>query len=662
MKIKNISKKVLAVVLSMTFLVGIIPSSSLDIHAENNIKTESKKEETEEQKKERKKLEDAAARAKAPESISVIADKDMDTDVVMPASGELKINVETKISGKGYLMVDVSRQACKYRNKHTDPLELRYEAANGTVYTTKLLEDFGHYNVSYDSKKDMYRFYIPCNNVGNPTISIVDPNKDSAVTKFKLRVYASLMGKDTIVPAPTLGQMGNNNIEVTSPGEDEKVYEGFIFGNVDGKEMDTFFLRPDTNSDEITLNIGSEDPDGFEYDAKDKNDEILVEYFDDYDTYKKVDEHGPYDKEGELKYEDREYQREEITVGSSSSVTLPWYPKHGIIKVTLKHPNFFLVRLSVEESNSGKYPSKPTTPTIGTGTIYDNTVDMKASATRYSGDNRYDTAIKLSKKAYSSNDIAVVASGENFADALAGGALAAAHKAPLLLVNEDEAETVEKELQRLGVEKVYILGGLNSISNKTEFKLSRDKNDKMREVIRLSGADRYETSYQIYKETTKAKGISENPIIANGKSFADALSAGPLAARNGRGIILTDGHNLAGSVDKTNSANIIIGGYSSVDSSFKGSRYYGADRYETSANIAKIFYKPENVMIASGEKYPDGLSAITLYEKYEAPLLLVKKNNIPKEIQKFIANAESKHAYIIGGESSVSKDVEKAFK
>lgn len=57
-------------------------------------------------------------------------------------------------------------------------------------------------------------------------------------------------------------------------------------------------------------------------------------------------------------------------------------------------------------------------------------------------------------------------------------------------------------------------------------------------------------------------------------------------------------------------------------------RIYGIDRYETSLNIAKKIYeiKPFNeVFIASGENYPDALSAAPIAAIKEIPIILTRK-------------------------------------
>lgn len=675
MKIKNLNKKIAAILLSSTFILASIPMYSSFAEGEVNPKAAIPDTSTTGDDQgigeENLNTDDKSEDDNIANEISVKANAGYDTKVKMPKSKNLKVNVSTPFSGEGYLMIDLSEKAFN-NNKDKEPLTV---TLNGSK--TYLLKNYGRYSVGYSSDKTMYRYYIPCENLESDIqLSIKDSNKDAVYTDavytdgFNMRIYAGLMGENTMSPTTKLDSnqekldtiLGENKIYATSTYEDEKKYEGFILGNIKNEEVDSFIFRPNARSARITLKIGAMSDRSFYYDNSRKNDKFIIKYYNTEDTFKKVKRNGDKDKDGKSKFKDDEYVKKEISVRNSNSVSLPWFPDHGIIEITLKQPNNFLQRISVvEERDSINLPDgntdKPDTDKPDT----DKPIDSKV--TRYSDGNRYSTAIKLSKKAYDKSDIAVVASGENFADALSGGALAAIHEAPLLLVSEGStADDVKAELDRLKVDKLYILGGTKSISNKIEFKLSKNKDDKNREVIRLSGSDRYKTSMEVYKEVTRASGSNESPVLVNGKQFADALSAGPIAAKDKRAIVLTDGHNVDSRIDKKSDKNIIVGGHTSMDNSFAGYRYSGRDRYETSAKIAKHFNSPKNALLASGEKYPDGLAAITLYNKYEGPLLLTRKDSLPKDIKSYISSSDIENIYIIGGTSSVSEKVESTFK
>lgn len=91
-------------------------------------------------------------------------------------------------------------------------------------------------------------------------------------------------------------------------------------------------------------------------------------------------------------------------------------------------------------------------------------------------------------------------------------------------------------------------------------------------------------------------------------------------------------------------------------------RFGGATRYETSRIIAENNFKNydmKNVVIASGNNFPDGLSGVTLARRLNAPLLLVDNN--PEDsgsqvvLQYILENLKKDgNIYILGGQGAVS--------
>ena len=87
------------------------------------------------------------------------------------------------------------------------------------------------------------------------------------------------------------------------------------------------------------------------------------------------------------------------------------------------------------------------------------------SVTRLAGADRYATSVQVSRSAYSSSDAVFIATGTKFPDGLAGGPVAALLPGPLLLVSPTQLPTVVKsELQRLGPDRVFVLGGIGVVS------------------------------------------------------------------------------------------------------------------------------------------------------------------------------------------------------
>ena len=89
-----------------------------------------------------------------------------------------------------------------------------------------------------------------------------------------------------------------------------------------------------------------------------------------------------------------------------------------------------------------------------------------ASHTRISGNNRYETSAKIGDRLVSST--VILASGENFPDALAASTLAQKIEVPILLVSKDKIDqSVIDYFKNHNIKKVLVVGGQLSISDKT---------------------------------------------------------------------------------------------------------------------------------------------------------------------------------------------------
>ena len=285
-----------------------------------------------------------------------------------------------------------------------------------------------------------------------------------------------------------------------------------------------------------------------------------------------------------------------------------------------------------------------------------NSADSKVE--RISGTDRYETCVNISKKAYKSSEVAILASGQKIQDALASGGVAAKLKAPLLLTQKDRLPSVVlDELKRLNVKKIILVGGQESISSSLENQL-----DNIYKVERVSGRDRYETSIKLAEVINK--DTKQENIIVNGNTV-DALTAGAVAAKLNRSIILTNGVNLPEGanrvVNPASPNNIIIGGISSINiEGLKGERIAGSDRYETSKKIAEKYYagKTNKALLANGVNSIDALSAINLAVSENAPVLLTAYDSLDNDVSKFLENNTNK-VYVLGGYQSISDDVYK---
>lgn len=275
------------------------------------------------------------------------------------------------------------------------------------------------------------------------------------------------------------------------------------------------------------------------------------------------------------------------------------------------------------------------------------------SVNRISGKDRYETCANISKNKFKSSETVIIASGEVYPDALSSGVLSIKHNAPLLLVKENEIpKSIKDEINRLGAKKVILVGGENSISKKVYNELSSG-----RQVERIAGEDRYETSLDVAKKV----GLKDS-ILVNGQNFPDALVANSLAAKLNKNIVLTNGKTLSEKQLKfinQSSKNIILGGTNSMSlEGVKAERVAGEDRYKTAVEVANKYFKDsKNAIFASGTVFADALSAVSLFEKLKQPILLVDDNNSAKSVKKYLDGKSRTSVTVVGGENSIPQSI-----
>ncbi|WP_341420327.1 DUF5050 domain-containing protein [Clostridium magnum] len=96
--------------------------------------------------------------------------------------------------------------------------------------------------------------------------------------------------------------------------------------------------------------------------------------------------------------------------------------------------------------------------------------DLGVAWTRLAGSNRYETSVKVAETLGTDNGI-VVASGENFPDALSGSVLAANLNSPIILTDSTLPNDTSDYLKEQNSERISLLGGTGAISKDVESSL-----------------------------------------------------------------------------------------------------------------------------------------------------------------------------------------------
>lgn len=158
-----------------------------------------------------------------------------------------------------------------------------------------------------------------------------------------------------------------------------------------------------------------------------------------------------------------------------------------------------------------------------------------AEVRRVEGSTRFDTAAALAVTFEVGVDLAYVASGRAFPDALAGGAAGAALGAPLLLVEPDGLPaSTRAALDHLDPARIVVLGGPQAVDDSVVDALREETEG---EVERIGGADRVETAIEVARD---AFGEADAVWLARADAFPDALAGAPAAGLASAPVLLSD--------------------------------------------------------------------------------------------------------------------------
>lgn len=347
-----------------------------------------------------------------------------------------------------------------------------------------------------------------------------------------------------------------------------------------------------------------------------------------------------------------------------------------------------LSRLSFTAPVTGMYTVFVGASSVGTFTVQPARIGLpysdppvSADIGRISGYNRLVTAVEVSKASFPGTASAVVvATGYNYADALAGSGLAGSYDCPVLLTNKSDLPSyVLNEVNRLQPEKVFVLGSSAAVSDAVFSALQGPG----REVTRLAGGTRFETAVAIANqiklhETSEGHVFTNKAFIVNGMNYPDALSASPLAFTEKMPVLLVQPTNLP-AVTKDAVTNLgitqsyVIGGPSAVSDTVKDglpgskTRVWGVDakgnsnRLLTSDAVAEFgvvqgWATWNTVGLTTGWNYPDALGGGVYCGKQGGVLVLTNPlfMDDPTMLTFFNHRAAISKARLFGSKDAVS--------
>lgn len=256
------------------------------------------------------------------------------------------------------------------------------------------------------------------------------------------------------------------------------------------------------------------------------------------------------------------------------------------------------------------------------------------------GNERYDTAVEVSKEGWENGSESVVlTNGNSVVDGVTATPLATSKDAPILLTEKGKIpEATKAELKRLNPKNVVVIGGTTVVDENALKELNTILPSA--QVKRIGGIDRYETSLLIAKEI--ASPINK-VYVTGGYGEADSLSIASKAGEEKQPIILSEKESINNDTynwlkTKNLQDAYFIGGSqvlsdkviekinSVTSNNVSNNRVFGEDRQETNAKVIEKFYtdsKYSSVLVTKSDPLVDALTAGPLAAKLKSPIVIL---------------------------------------
>lgn len=308
--------------------------------------------------------------------------------------------------------------------------------------------------------------------------------------------------------------------------------------------------------------------------------------------------------------------------------------------------------------------------------IADKAFQPAFSFGRLSGADRYATAATIAKATFGSASAAYLARSDGFADALAANYLAGHGQVPVLLASTTTVPPVTIDtLKALGATTVHLLGGTTALGPEVESALRTAGFS----VDRIGGADRFETAAAMARLPGAAAvgvdgGMRKTAIVSSGRTFPDALAAGPIVFGQHYPQLLSEPSGLSpatiSALTDLGIQNVLLTGGTAalsdaVELQIKGmgiavARVAGATRYDTSIALAdlavdQLGFTAGHLDVATGESFPDALTGGAHSGKSRTPLILTAKTALPAGASGYLQRrgAGITDGHIFGGRTAV---------
>lgn len=195
-------------------------------------------------------------------------------------------------------------------------------------------------------------------------------------------------------------------------------------------------------------------------------------------------------------------------------------------------------------------------------------------------------------------------------------------------------------------------------------------------VDRFAGNNRYLTAIKMSQ--TAYSSTHHTVYLANGESFADALSLAPAVGVRPGPLLLNPATTLRSDVlaeiQRLDPTTVIIAGGTGVISSAVQTqieatgadvlRLAGTNRYATSLRVIQEFFEPgdplDTLYLVTGRDFPDALSAGAAAAAREEPMILVdgRASSLPSAVTTRISQLDPDRVVVVGGTGVMSQGIQ----
>ncbi len=294
---------------------------------------------------------------------------------------------------------------------------------------------------------------------------------------------------------------------------------------------------------------------------------------------------------------------------------------------------------------------------------------------RIAGTTRYATSAAAALTGWPDGaDAVILASGEDWADALSASPLSTSLDAPVLLTPQASlTASTTAAINALQPSRIIVLGSEAAVASSVAEAARQAAGIPAEAVERIAGADRYATAALVAERVGLRPGAGVT--IVAGTAFPDATSASAYSGMLGMPILLTRSDSIPAPTAAFLAAHseeitraVAVGGPPVISTTVIGTLrttlevtwLYGPDRYQTNVAVLRRFWPTGRMtpVIATAVDFPDALTAGAFAASDGQPVVLCgNKYLAPKTREWVMVNNARIPGFTMVGSTGVLSNV-----